>query len=101
VNYRKEVWAVDKTRDTVLRQAVAERLLNNSATADAAIEVVSLGEQVTLIGVVNSMDVKTAAEVEAKSVPGVIQVINELEVRSGDDRDDPLQPPPIVPHRQV
>lgn len=89
---------MERTRDSVLREAVLERLLNNEVTASSSIEVISLAEQITLRGVVSSPEVKQVAEQEAKTVPGVHQVINELVIESGEEQGG-LKPPPILPHR--
>ncbi|MHB1133667.1 MAG: BON domain-containing protein [Chloroflexota bacterium] len=90
---------MDMSRQSELIDAVTARLLNHEATAEAGIEVLAEGQQVWLRGEVTSQAIKDEAETVAKSVPGVIQVINELYVVD-EDADTGLRGvPPIIPHK--
>ena len=71
------------TGDEAVMDEVNKALRNNATTASYPIDVAATGATVTLSGNVGSQDVKRAAEQAARSVPGVIDVTNELTV--GDD----------------
>jgi uncharacterized protein with GYD domain len=67
-------------------------------TAQAHIDVISQGGEVTLSGAVASQRERLAAEEIARSAPGVALVLNEVQVgqvRSGDQASPPIQRPPV------
>ncbi|HLG50805.1 MAG TPA: BON domain-containing protein [Chloroflexota bacterium] len=68
------------TADSTLAAQITARLASDPRTALATIEVTSVGGEVTLSGTVESPGVREAAELIARSVPGVKLVINELKV---------------------
>jgi osmotically-inducible protein OsmY len=66
--------------DTELVGRITAALLADPRTANIPIEVIADRGVATLEGTVPSLEVKIAAEEIAQSVPGVVTVINELEV---------------------
>ncbi len=66
--------------DTKLIRIVSERLLADSRTAEAIIEVIPERGQVTLTGTVDSPEIKKAAEEIVSDCPGVVTVSNQLAV---------------------
>ncbi len=70
------------TADTALVARVTARLAEDPRTALAPIDVSALGGEVTLSGAVTSPRVKQAAEEIARSIPGVVVVLNELRVET-------------------
>ena len=69
------------TVEGTVAAAVRDALARDSRTAQALVDVVYLGGGVTLRGPVRTAAEKTAAVEVAKRVPGVVTVIDELEVR--------------------
>lgn len=74
---------MDASPAKTIRETVVKRLLEDSATKDAVIDVVVSGSKVELSGIVKSPAVKRSAETIAQGVAGVGIVINELEIQSG------------------
>jgi osmotically-inducible protein OsmY/sporulation protein YlmC with PRC-barrel domain len=67
--------------DTALVGQVTAELAADRRTALVPIEVIADRGVVTLQGAVPTPEIKTAAEAIARRVPGVVTVVNELEVR--------------------
>jgi osmotically-inducible protein OsmY/sporulation protein YlmC with PRC-barrel domain len=78
--------------NTTIAARVSAALAEDPRTALAPIDVSSSGGAVTLIGQVASGAVREAAEQIARSVPGVVMVINALEVRPHDMEFEPMVP---------
>ena len=78
--------------NTTLAARVSAALAEDPRTALAPIDVSSSGGTVTLIGQVASGEVREAAEQVARSAPGVVMVINALEVQPHDLEVDPMVP---------
>jgi len=66
--------------DPVLKR-VEEALVQDSRTRDESVDVISKQGIVTLTGTVRSEKVRQAAEEIASRQPGVVKVINSLNVR--------------------
>ena len=90
---------MDVTQDEKIAEAVEERLTSDERTKDMAIEVSSAAGEVTLRGQVDSQGMKEAAEQIARSVSGVMLVINELAVTTDQQRREENTIPrvPVVP----
>jgi osmotically-inducible protein OsmY len=73
--------------DLAVQTRVMNALLNDPRTNVAVIEVVNESGVVTLKGQVDSADVRKAAEEIASSQPGVLSVVNALEVKPDDDTE--------------
>jgi hypothetical protein len=69
------------SHDLALRAIVADALSKNPSTEKALIEVVNEQGIVTLIGTVENVNVRQAAETIAMHQPGVISVVNSLKVQ--------------------
>jgi osmotically-inducible protein OsmY len=88
-----------------VRTDVANALVEDPRTADAAIEVIAEQGIVTLRGQVPSREVRVAAEEIAKGKDGVVQVINDLSIEPPEEELVPdVHPiaskesrPPIIP----
>jgi osmotically-inducible protein OsmY/sporulation protein YlmC with PRC-barrel domain len=78
--------------NTTLTARVSAALAEDPRTALAPIDVSSSGGTVTLIGEVPSGGVREAAEQIARSVPGVVMVVNALEVQLHDMEVDSMVP---------
>lgn len=78
--------------NTTIAARVSAVLAEDSRTALAPIEVSSSGSTVTLRGQVPSGEVRQAAEQIARSTPGVVVVINALEVCPHDMEAVPMVP---------
>jgi len=87
------------TGNEAIADQVNQALQSNATTARYPIDVAATGATVTLSGNVGNQDVKREAEQAARSVPGVVDVTNELTVGNdgsgggglfglGRDRDD-------------
>jgi osmotically-inducible protein OsmY len=74
---------------------VQNALDDDPRTADAEVNASELGGTVTLTGAVRTWDIREAAEQIARSQSGVVQVINDLNVRGG--RGGPDTVPPVPP----
>jgi osmotically-inducible protein OsmY len=79
--------------NTTIAARVSAALAEDPRTALAPIDLSSSGSTVTLIGQVPSGEVREAAEQVARSVSGVVVVINALEVCPHD-----MESVPMVPH---
>ena len=75
-------------KDDEIMVAVEHQLEADERTKDSNIEVSSMAGEVTLSGMVGSEAAKMAAEQMARSVPGVMLVVNELVVESDAQRQD-------------
>jgi len=86
---------IDNMLDTnaSIEARVTAALQSNSHTSEAVIEVINDRGVITLEGSVESEAVRRAAEEIAESQPGVVAVINALEVRP----DDTLNVDPVMP----
>jgi osmotically-inducible protein OsmY len=71
------------TRNSDVVARVTAALLEDSRTSESAIEVINDQGVVTLTGIVNSDEVRQAAEQVAQKQPGFISVVNDLEVDAG------------------
>ena len=71
-------------RYSALAQRVSAALQEDPRTCDAAIDVVSESGIITLTGSVASDDIHQAAEEISRQQEGVVQVINELEIKAED-----------------
>ncbi len=80
--------------DTAIVAAVTAALAQDPRTKDAVIEVISDRGVVTLKGQVESGEVRRVAEVIAAQQPGVVAVINELEVLPQEELPNIPVPPP-------
>jgi osmotically-inducible protein OsmY/sporulation protein YlmC with PRC-barrel domain len=78
--------------NTTIAARVSAALAEDPRTALAPIDVSSSGSTVTLIGQVPSGKVREAAGQIARTVPGVVVVINALEVRAYDMETLPMVP---------
>jgi hyperosmotically inducible periplasmic protein len=78
--------------NTTIAARVSAALAEDSRTALAPIDVSSSGSTVTLIGQVPSGEVRQAAEQIARSISGVVVVINALEVCPHDMEAVPMVP---------
>ena len=78
--------------NTTIAARVSAALAEDPRTALAPIDVSSSGSTVTLIGQVPSGEVREAAEQIARSVSGVVVVINALEVCPHDMESVPMVP---------
>jgi osmotically-inducible protein OsmY len=65
-----------------IKERIAEALLEDPRTRDYGIEVIDDRGVVTLGGNVASEEVRQAAEMIVRQLPGVISVINTLRIRS-------------------
>jgi osmotically-inducible protein OsmY len=74
--------------DGELRELVLNRIRKQLDTASSAIDVATEGGVVTLMGSVNSLSDKIAAEKAAKGVNEVLVVADELAVRSAHEGTD-------------
>lgn len=77
-------------RDTVLFGRVTAALTADPRTASIPIEVIADRDTITLKGKVPSPEIKRAAEEIARHVPGVVTVINELEIRQRERVPEPV-----------
>jgi osmotically-inducible protein OsmY len=68
--------------DSVIYEQVTAALVADKRTSQIPLEVIVDRGVVTLKGVVPALELKMAAEEIAQRVPGVVTVMNELEVRS-------------------
>jgi osmotically-inducible protein OsmY len=84
---RNELYA-----NTTLAARVSAALAEDPRTALTPIDVSSSDGTVTLIGQVASGEEREAAEQIARAVPGVVMVINALEVQPYDMEVDPMVP---------
>jgi osmotically-inducible protein OsmY len=66
--------------DTTIQDAVTKRLTDNQGLSSVSVIVIS--GKATLLGTVNSTDLKVEAEKIAKAVQGVKSVENKIEVRN-------------------
>jgi osmotically-inducible protein OsmY len=66
------------TQEMAIMKHIRQALRANTTTARYPIEVAVQGATVSLHGTVDSQETKDAAEQLARSVPGVINVINGL-----------------------
>lgn len=66
--------------NTNVYERVSKALLDDPRTSEAVIDVVTQQGMVTLTGLVDSEEVRQAAEEIARNQPGVITVVNELKV---------------------
>lgn len=82
--------------DTVLFGRVTAALKADPRTASIPIEVIADRGVITLEGTVPSPAIKTAAEAIARHVPGVVTVINELEIRQPERAPEPVAVIPPV-----
>jgi osmotically-inducible protein OsmY len=82
--------------DTPVENRVLTALESDSRIGEEAIEVLNDSGVVTLKGTVDSMPEREAAEEIAGRQPGVVSVINDLEVKS-DDQDSPAVRTPHTP----
>lgn len=82
------VWEVDNglTVESAIATAVSEALARDPRTSQAVIDVTYLAGSVTLRGQVRTPREKAAAVEIARSMPGVVTVIDELEVRADAER---------------
>ena len=82
------VWEVDNglTAESAISTAVSDALARDPRTARTVIDVSCLGGSVTLRGQVRTQEENAAAVEVARSVPGVVTVIDELEVRADAER---------------
>jgi len=85
---RLEVVPVRAMSDTDLQVAVGEALLLDPATGSYQVGVSTLEGIVTLTGTVNSYQEKDLCETVVKGVSGVRGVIDKLDVRFLENRDD-------------
>ena len=70
-------------RDTDLRKAVSHALTGDPSLQDTQIQVQSAGGVIDLSGSVKSLAIKSRAGLVAASVPGVVQVHNDLLTPAG------------------
>lgn len=82
--------------DTPVENRVLTALESDSRIGEEAIEVLNDSGVVTLKGTVDSMPEREAAEEIAGRQPGVVSVINDLEVKL-DDQDSPAVRTPHTP----
>ncbi len=80
--------------DTAIVAEVTAALAQDPRTKDAVIEVISDRGVVTLKGEVENATIRRAAEVIASQQPGVVAVINELEVVPKEELPSFPAPPP-------
>ena len=76
--------------DAVIR--VTEALLHDPRTQGSLIDVSDQGGVITLSGMAPSAAAKEAAEEITSQQPGVLTVINELAIRTNDDKASLVNP---------
>ncbi len=84
--------------DSALVGRVTAELSADRFTALIPIEVVADRGVVTLAGTVPTPQIKAVAEAIARRVPGVITVINELEIRRPEPKPVPVPAAWALPH---
>ncbi len=73
-----------------LAQKVAEALHRHEALREVPIDVVDEAGVITLTGTVNTLEAKEAASSIAEEIPGVLEVINDLEVEQAPGEPEEL-----------
>ncbi|MFP4344192.1 MAG: BON domain-containing protein [Anaerolineales bacterium] len=73
---------------TKLAREISRALEENELTADAGISVVDDGGVITLKGVVETYEIREAAESIAESFDEVVEVVNDLSVEEELEEDD-------------
>ncbi|MFP4394562.1 MAG: BON domain-containing protein [Anaerolineales bacterium] len=79
-----------------VKKRVSKALAEDERTAEYIIDVVDDQGVVTLTGAVDAEDVSAAAAEIAQAQEGVVEVINDIEVRDPDVAEDIVTPPPDV-----
>jgi osmotically-inducible protein OsmY len=79
-------------RNSDVVAGVTAALLEDTRTSESAIEVIHDQGVVTLTGIVNSEEVRQAAEQVAHKQQGVISVVNDLEVDARTWDSDTIPP---------
>jgi hypothetical protein len=74
------------TQERAITEQVQQALQANKTTAGYPIEVTVQGATVSLHGSVDSQETKDAAEQQARGVPGVVAVTNELAIDQDADK---------------
>jgi osmotically-inducible protein OsmY len=87
--------------DDALFGRVTAALLADPRIEEIPIEVIADRGTITLKGVVPSQEVKRAAEAITRRVPGVVAVINELEIRHKEPELGPEGSPGGAPARVI
>ncbi|MCC9077853.1 BON domain-containing protein [Litorilinea aerophila] len=87
--------------DAAIQARVVAALQSDPRTSDEVIEVINDRRVITLSGTVNSEEARRAAEEIASNQPGVIAVINALEVRPQDEVEKMFGVPAVVAPRMV
>ena len=83
------VWEIDHSdllAESAVAKAVRDALARDPRTTQDAIDVTCVGGTITLLGQVRTPEEKTAAVEIARSVKGVVAVIDQLEVRPEAER---------------
>ncbi len=77
-----------------VKKRVSKALAEDERTADYTIDVVDDQGIVTLTGAVDSEDVSAAAAEIAEAQEGVVEVVNDIEIKEEDIAEDIVTPPP-------
>ena len=80
--------ALADVNSDAIEDAVATRIAADAYVPDEDVTAKVEGQQVTLRGWVPNMLVKTRAERIAETVPGVVEVHNQIRIRAAEQRDD-------------
>ena len=75
-----------KTQDPIISQKVSERLSNMGVRAPCRVRVVSDKGNVTLSGTIQYEHQRQIAVRAGKSVPGVLRVVDQMQVVAGEHR---------------